>query len=309
MSRALGLIETKGLVGAIEAADAMVKAANVTIVGKEKTVPAMITIQIAGEVTAVRSAIDAGAAAAQRVGQLISVHIIPQPDAQMEVIIPQLFTEEESFSSQPAGKKETPVTETPKKQNEVFDSSTEITTVVEEEVTPSVLVSDIRTEDMSAAEVISIVDVPVSEVQAVPVSESSETVLPEVETPIMPAADQADISSDEMESSEFVEDSLFQKESAEEVSSSESEIHSELDSTEAPLLTAQEPEPFDDVTDKMFEDLPDNFSLMDSDIYSLNVHQLRKLARQIDNFPIQGREISKANRNELLRHFEALRSP
>lgn len=84
---ALGLVETKGLVGAIEAADAMVKAARVILVGKERTDPAMITVKVVGETAAVRSAVDAGAAAAQRVGQLVSVHVIPRPAAGMEDLI------------------------------------------------------------------------------------------------------------------------------------------------------------------------------------------------------------------------------
>ncbi|HXG38691.1 MAG TPA: BMC domain-containing protein [Bacteroidota bacterium] len=76
---ALGLVETKGLVGAIEAADAMVKTANVILVGKERTDPAMITVKVVGDTAAVRSAVEAGAAAAQRVSQLISKHVIPRP--------------------------------------------------------------------------------------------------------------------------------------------------------------------------------------------------------------------------------------
>lgn len=84
---ALGLIETRGLVGAIEAADAMVKTANVVLVGKEQTNPALITIKIVGDTAAVKSAVEAGAAAAQRVGQLVSKHIIPRPAEGMEDLI------------------------------------------------------------------------------------------------------------------------------------------------------------------------------------------------------------------------------
>ncbi|MBI5463867.1 MAG: BMC domain-containing protein [Ignavibacteriales bacterium] len=84
---ALGLIETKGLVGAIEAADTMVKAAKVVLIGKERVDAALITIKIAGETAAVRAACDAGAAAAQRVGQLISVHVIPRPAEGLDDII------------------------------------------------------------------------------------------------------------------------------------------------------------------------------------------------------------------------------
>lgn len=84
---ALGLVETKGLIGAIEAADAMVKTANVVLVGKERTDPAMITVKIVGDTAAVRSAVEAGAAAAQKVGQLISKHIIPRPAEGMEELL------------------------------------------------------------------------------------------------------------------------------------------------------------------------------------------------------------------------------
>ncbi|HWP81859.1 MAG TPA: BMC domain-containing protein [Bacteroidota bacterium] len=84
---ALGLVETKGLVGAIEAADAMVKTANVVLIGKERTDPAMITVKIVGDTAAVRSAVEAGAAAAERVSQLISKHVIPRPAEGMEDLI------------------------------------------------------------------------------------------------------------------------------------------------------------------------------------------------------------------------------
>ena len=85
---ALGLIETKGFVGAIEAADAMVKAANVTLVGKEFIGGGLVTIMVRGDVGAVKAATDAGAAAAERVGELISVHVIPRPHTDVEKILP-----------------------------------------------------------------------------------------------------------------------------------------------------------------------------------------------------------------------------
>lgn len=84
---ALGLVEIKGLVGAIEAADAMVKTANVVLVGKERTDPAMITVKVVGDTAAVRSAVEAGAAAAQRVSQLISKHVIPRPAEGIEELL------------------------------------------------------------------------------------------------------------------------------------------------------------------------------------------------------------------------------
>ena len=86
---ALGMIETKGLVGSIEAADAMVKAANVTLVGKEHVGGGLVTVLVRGDVGAVKAATDAGAAAAQRVGELLSVHVIPRPHTEVETILPK----------------------------------------------------------------------------------------------------------------------------------------------------------------------------------------------------------------------------
>jgi len=87
-SEALGMIETKGLVGSIEAGDAMVKAANVTLIGKEHVGGGLVTVLVRGDVGAVKAATDAGAAAAQRVGELISVHVIPRPHTEVEAILP-----------------------------------------------------------------------------------------------------------------------------------------------------------------------------------------------------------------------------
>lgn len=87
-TEALGLIETKGLVGAIEAADAMVKAANVYLIGREFVGGGLVTVMVRGDVGAVKAATDAGAAAAQRVGELISVHVIPRPHSDVEMILP-----------------------------------------------------------------------------------------------------------------------------------------------------------------------------------------------------------------------------
>ena len=86
---AIGMIETRGLVGAIEAADAMVKAANVTLVGEERIGGGFITVRVKGDVGAVKAAVDAGAAAAKRVGELVSVHVIPRPHPELDMILPQ----------------------------------------------------------------------------------------------------------------------------------------------------------------------------------------------------------------------------
>ena len=89
MADALGMIETKGFVGMVEAADAMVKAANVVLVGKEYIGAGYVTVMVRGDVGAVKAATDAGAAAARRVGELVSVHVIPRPHAEVEKILPK----------------------------------------------------------------------------------------------------------------------------------------------------------------------------------------------------------------------------
>ena len=88
--QALGMIETKGLVGSIEAADAMVKAANVTPIGNVHVCGGLVTVMVRGDVGAVKAATDAGAAAAANVGELVSVHVIPRPHEEVEYILPTL---------------------------------------------------------------------------------------------------------------------------------------------------------------------------------------------------------------------------
>ena len=87
MKEALGLVETRGFIGAIEAADAMVKAANVRLVGKEKTGSGLVTMMVRGDVGAVKAAVEAGSEAARRVGDLVSVHVIPRPHTDVEELL------------------------------------------------------------------------------------------------------------------------------------------------------------------------------------------------------------------------------
>ncbi|MBR0381778.1 MAG: BMC domain-containing protein [Eubacterium sp.] len=86
---ALGMIETKGLVGAIEAADSMVKSANVTLVGYEKIGSGLVTVMVRGDVGAVKAAVDAGTVSADKVGTVVSSHVIPRPHNDVEKILPQ----------------------------------------------------------------------------------------------------------------------------------------------------------------------------------------------------------------------------
>ena len=92
-SEALGMIETRGLVAAIEAADAMVKAANVELIGSEKIGSGLVTVMVRGDVGAVKAATDAGAQAVKRVGEVVSVHVIPRPHMDTELMLPRKKTE------------------------------------------------------------------------------------------------------------------------------------------------------------------------------------------------------------------------
>lgn len=86
---ALGMVETRGLIGAIEAADSMVKAANVHLIGKEQIGSGLVTVMVRGDVGAVKASVEAGSAAAKRVGELVSVHVIPRPHTDVEAILPR----------------------------------------------------------------------------------------------------------------------------------------------------------------------------------------------------------------------------
>lgn len=99
MSEALGMIETKGLVGAIEAADAMVKAANVVLIGYEKIGSGLVTVMVRGDVGAVKAATDAGVASAQRVGEVVSVHVIARPHTDTEKILPAEIVNKENANA------------------------------------------------------------------------------------------------------------------------------------------------------------------------------------------------------------------
>ena len=105
---ALGLVETQGLVAALEAADAMLKTSEVVCVGKEITDAALVTIKIAGEVAAVRTAVEAGRAAAERVGKVVSTHVIPRPHDEVEAVV---YSSEERSKLAGPGR--------PEKQNDV----------------------------------------------------------------------------------------------------------------------------------------------------------------------------------------------
>ena len=227
MHTALGLIETRGLVAAIEAADAMVKASNVKLLGKEVTRAALVTIKVIGDTAAVKSAVDAGAAAAQRVGELISTHIIPQPDSQISAIIPEIDSVKVITKHlTPPAKEEVKKTTIKKEQNKK----------------------------------------PIIEIKSEP-------------------------------KEEIIEESKEQKTE----SASETIARLRKEALGDKVVDTKE----ENVKEFSKEKGTSNLDL--NELESMNVHQLRKLARSIEGFPIQGREISRANRSTLLGYFEELK--
>lgn len=256
MAKALGLVETRGLIGAIEAADAMLKAANVTFAGKERVDPAMITVKVIGDVAAVKSAVDAGAAAAQRVGELISIHVIPQPDEQISIILPDLIQQKEKSGSEK-------------------------------------IIKEVKKEESEK---------PLSEKVSLPEPEKLSENVSRIKEEI------------EKEEPKQIDKQIIQKKSPQKESKVKPESGSLFDSdndtisrlrrealgnTKSVKVESEPAAPQEEIAPE---------SLNDEYLLSLNVHLLRKLARSTKGFPIQGREISRANRQELLDHFSKLRS-
>lgn len=229
MELALGLIETKGLIGAIEAADAMLKTANVQLISKEKISAGLVTIKIVGEVAAVKAAVDAGAAAAQKVSQLISAHVIPRPDDQLDNLIYSTSLTIDKQNDNKKKQKNTSLTPT------LFDEQVEI--------------------------------------------ENEEKKVISAKT--RKAAD--------------VKSKTFKDDTAARLETLRKEAIDELSSGE-PLETQ-----IDETKEKVIE-VPSR-----EELSKLNVHKLRHLARSFENFPIKGRQISRANRDELITYFDQIR--
>ncbi len=216
MDLALGLIETKGLVGAIEAADAMVKAADVKIISKEQVTGALIIVKVIGETAAVKSAVDAGSVSAQRVGQLISSHVIPRPDDQIDFILYE------------DGPKKSKKAKSPDFQTKRKNIVPKATVSKEEKI----------------------------EVKSEPKVASSKT--------------KQVVSKDKKEET-APKQKLTEKEAV--------KVKKVSSSAKIPHM---------------------------DELVILNVHSLRRIARGIEEFPIKGREISKANRGKLLDYFKSL---
>ena len=222
MQQALGLVETKGLVASIEAADAMLKASNVNLVGKERALAGLITIVVVGDVAAVKASVDAGAAAAQRIGELVSVHIIPKPDDQIGTILPLKGSREVVPEKKAAEQKPEPKVAVERKTEEV----------------------------------------PVKKQVAAKQQKEKKAKPIEKEIP--------EVASDTIE-----------------------RLKREALGKKAPGEKSEKQTADSDINMRELE--------------KMNVHQLRRLARSTENFPIKGREISHANRGQLLDFFQTIK--
>jgi microcompartment protein CcmL/EutN len=222
MQQALGLVETKGLVASIEAADAMLKASNVDLVGKERALAGLITIVVVGDVAAVKASVDAGAAAAKRIGELVSVHIIPKPDDQIGTILPL------------------------KKSREVIPEKK----AVEQKHETDIVVEKEKKK-------VSVKKQTTAKLQKEEKASPTEKEIPEVTT-------------DTIE--RLKREALGKKDDIEK--SEKQSVGSDINMRE---------------------------------LEKMNVHQLRRLARSTENFPIKGREISRANRGQLLDYFQTIK--
>lgn len=358
MQLALGLIETKGLVGAIEAADAMLKAANVKLISKEKITAALVTIKIVGEVAAVRSAIDAGAAAAQRVGQLVSTHIIPRPDDQLEPFIYDLFPDEIQKKSKPRKEKKSSIDHPSlfsqdehivMDANQITDDE-ELLNSDEEEISDTeidILESD-SNKGSSKIEVSEVIDEQSdSEFDGVDLlkteseedfhkeneeenfsSETNSSEKVKLSSMSEPLENNENLDYDESlpEYEEELDDELPEEIDGELGENDFEEIESELDDESADNEISDDiiTEPYDAEQEEPLENDNEDLSSKESEqgganievsqaipeeevLIKLNVHDLRKLARSLSDFPIKGREISKANRNILIDYFNQLR--
>ena len=224
--KSLGMVETSGLVASIEAADAMVKSAKVTIVGKERAQAGLITIMVIGETAAVTSAVDAGAAAAQRVGELVSTHVIPRPDDQLSFIIPGGDSEKAVRNEKPKPAKKTVAVkkEKPVKEKKSPEPAKKISPEIEIE-------------------------------EEIEIKETSSTI-----------------------------DRLRKEALGKDVAKEEKQINVKSGKSKSNVES----------------------TLHMGELEVLNVHQLRRLARSTEGFPIQGRDISRANRGLLLDYFKSL---
>ncbi len=342
MPKALGLVETRGLVAAIEAADAMVKASNVTLIGKEVTKPALITIKIVGDVAAVKASVDAGAAAAARVGELVSIHVIPQPDSQMTALFPEIADDDDpgggrkpkpdrkkktdsdnsSSKSKPAEAVKNSVTEISSKEEKPEDAESAVKEKGEEAVTA---VKPSAAEKPVAERIEGSAGRDISSSEKGSAGRSTEDKFAGAER----STGNADISgrpvpagktaSKKVRVSKPVKSRAPKPKKEQESENLFSVNLDHLERLRREALGIKEPGEEKPQTKKSAEkpakkptaETPVKSGAVQGqlsmeELEKLNVHNLRKAARAMEGFPIQGREISRANRSELLDLFRKI---
>lgn len=268
---ALGMIETKGLVGSIEAADAMVKAANVTLIGKVHVGGAYVTVMVRGDVGAVKAATDAGAAAAQRVGELISVHVIPRPHHEVEYILPSLAPiddddKEPDGSVSPRESGETEPGNPPSAEDPAEEKGEDVPEKAPEGITDGKINGGEESEEDAEGEA----------------SENAEPSLFEAEAAAERKEPEFFPQNEESETSGALEG---------EGDASPANAVSATDVTEISVVPKEEASEAD----------------IDRDLEGMAVKELRKLARKTEGIAIVGREISAANKQLLIREITKAR--
>jgi len=270
MQLALGLIETKGLIGAIEAADVMVKTANVKLVGKEKITAALVTIKVIGEVAAVKAAVDAGAAAAQRVGQLISAHVIPRPDDQLDGFILDITLDDLQSNRSKANSKKVKKSRSADEDNQVSFFDTQNDDIIKENII-----------DENANVEIEVVE---------PILESVKE-----EKKILPVKEKTKIK----KQPKPVVEKIPEEKPVAHLEALRNEAINELDVEGSDVSENK-------TVSASINNFPKEVPSFE-ELSKLNVHELRHFARSFPNFPIKGREISRANRDELREYFKQIR--
>jgi len=313
MALVLGFIETKGLITAVEAADAMLKNAEVEITGRETIPGGIVILKITGELASVKNALETGAEAARRVGQVISVNVIAKPVGGLNEILPEI--NEKSRKNRVKISKKLPKKEKVKEETfSLFDQ-------LEEEEIQEENITDTKTEDTpkkeddlfainnepEKVEVPEEIEEDPKEISVVP---EPEPVIEQIVEPEKPVEELPIIDNDkekELQAAESIpEVTVIEKEEPSVSVNVEKEIDTELS------VTDEQPEQavVQQIVSEGIEIKEQTGEVSDNeektDIEKMNVHELRKLARSIPGFPIQGRQISKANRTVLLDFLQKL---
>lgn len=317
MEQALGLLETKGLIGAIEAADAMAKAADIKIVCKEKITAALVTIKIVGDTAAVRSALDAGAKAAEKVGQLVAVHLIPRPDDQIDFIIEnseRIAVPQNSSDKKKITEEQLSVDNTEVKEKEEF-ALEEIQNKPPKQQKPKEnddagffgsLFNDEEIQD----------DVVLDQIVSEEIVEESEDIIPDI---LLTEEVEEDLYEENPEITEEIsvneETTTPEPEKTDTAETTESELKIIIEDraekvVEKPVemtIAELDTETHEDIHHNEDDDIPEITELPEfRELELMSVPELRKLARGVKNFPIKGREISKANKLQLLGLFREI---